>query len=92
MLIRGEASDEIDDRGRAVAGETLLLLLNAGAEPCTFTLPQMGTWRTLVNTGPGASRHRSGETCELRRHSLVLLRLLPAGAARPQAAQKGTLS
>jgi glycogen operon protein len=92
VLLRGEASDEIDDRGRPVAGETLLLLLNGGAEPCTFTLPQMGTWRTLVNTGPGASRQRSGETCELRRHSLVLLRLLPAGAARPQAAQKGTLS
>jgi isoamylase len=92
MLLRGEASDEIDDRGRPVAGETLLLLLNGGAAPCTFTLPPMGTWRMLVNTAPAVTHHRSGETCELRRHSLVLLRLLPPRATRAQAAQKGTLS
>jgi isoamylase len=92
MLLRGEASDEIDDRGRPVAGETLLLLLNAGAERCAFRLPPMGTWRTLVNTASAVTHHRSGETCELRRYSLVLLRLLPRGEARAQAAQKGTLS
>jgi isoamylase len=79
MLLRGEASDEIDDRGRPVAGETLLLLLNAGAQPCSFTLPPLGTWRELVNTAHAGRRGRSGDTCLLLRHSLVLLCLVSAG-------------
>jgi glycogen operon protein len=78
MLLRGEASDEIDDRGRTVAGETLLLLLNGGPEACTFTLPRVGTWRVLVNTASPGKHQRSAETCELRRHSLVLLSLVSA--------------
>jgi isoamylase len=78
MLLRGEASDEIDDRGRTVAGETLLLLLNGGPEACTFTLPPVGTWRVLVNTASPGKHRRSAETCELRRHSLVLLSLVSA--------------
>ena len=81
MLLRGEASDEIDDHGRPVAGETLLLLLNGGPEVCAFTLPPMGTWRALVNTASPGKRQRSTGTCELRRYSLVLLRLVSAGPA-----------
>jgi isoamylase len=85
MLVHGEASDEIDDRGRPVAGDTLLLLLNGGGEPCTFTLPAMGSWRELVNTAHPNRRARPLATYELRRHSLALLQLLPsepAGAPR----------
>src|SRR5262249_11168287 len=78
MLLRGEASDEIDDRGRTVAGETLLLLLNGGPEACTFALPPVGTWRVLLNTASPSKHQRSAETCELRRHSLVLLSLVSA--------------
>jgi glycogen operon protein len=77
MLLHGEASDEIDDRGRPVVGDTLLLLMNAGPEPCTFTLPPMGTWRELVNTAHAGRRTRPSGTCDLRRYSLALLQLLP---------------
>jgi len=87
MLLRGEASDEIDDRGRPVAGETLLLLLNAGSQPCSFTLPPLGTWRELVNTAHHGRRARSGDTCVLVRHSLILLCLVTAGT-RPAARQR----
>jgi glycogen operon protein len=81
MLMHGEASDEIDDRGRPVAGDTLLLLLNADDAPCTFVLPTMGTWRELVDTSrPGRRVTRSG-SCRLPRYGLTLLRLVPQAAA-----------
>jgi glycogen operon protein len=53
MLIYGEATDEMDDRGRPIAGETLLLLTNASDAPVRFTLPvidERGVWVELVDT------------------------------------------
>jgi isoamylase len=85
MLMHGGASDEIDDQGRPVAGDTLLLLLNGGAEACTFTLPAMGAWRELVNTGRPPRRGRSAATCEVACHAVVLLRLVPPEVAGSRA-------
>jgi isoamylase len=84
MLLHGEASDELDDRGRPVPAETLLVLVNAGAGPCVFTLPAMGAWKTLVDTGRHGRRQRPSTTVELARHALVLLQLV-----RPHAAGHG---
>ncbi len=81
MLLHGGASDEIDDHGRPVAGDTLLLLVNGGAEHCTFTLPAMGTWRELINTARPGKHGRPSRTYALPRYALVLLQLLPARAA-----------
>jgi glycogen operon protein len=56
MLISGEAADETDERGRPVRGDTMLLLLNAGAEATTFTIPawrDQGAWVALVDTEAG---------------------------------------
>ncbi len=78
MLVHGGASDEIDDRGRSVDGETLLLLLNGGAETVHFTLPPMGAWRELVNTARPGRRGRPAGTCEVPRHGLLLLALAPS--------------
>jgi glycogen operon protein len=53
MLIDGDATDETDQRGRPVKGDTMLLLLNAGDQPVTFTLPaqeKRGTWAELLDT------------------------------------------
>jgi len=75
MLIHGESSDEIDDRGRAVAGETLLLVLNASPSHCAFALPKLGAWQEVVHTAhPGRHAHKTS-ACELPRWSLALLRL-----------------
>jgi glycogen operon protein len=83
MLLHGEASDEIDDRGRPVAGDTLLLLANGGGDACAFALPAIGTWRELINTARRGRRHRPSATVELARHALVLLELTrPEDAAR----------
>ena len=40
MFVLGEAHDEVDERGRPIQGDSLLLLLNAGERPCHFRLPQ----------------------------------------------------
>jgi isoamylase len=75
LLIHGESSDEIDDRGRAVAGETLLLVLNAGPAHCAFALPKLGAWQEVVHTAhPGRHAH-TASACDLPRWSLALLRL-----------------
>jgi isoamylase len=53
MLLYGRAVDELDPRGRSARGETLLLLLNAGPRPRSYTLPKVaepGRWQELVNT------------------------------------------
>jgi glycogen operon protein len=77
MLIDGMATDEVDDRGQVVAGDTLLLLLNAGDTPVRCTLPALGEmkiWVVMVDT----AKH---ELAVVRRgrvtvdpHTLVLLR------------------
>jgi glycogen operon protein len=76
MWIHGDASDELDERGRPNRGRTLLLLLNAGARSRLFTLPTMpgiGTWRELVNTAQVGPRPVRKAGVNLVAHSLILL-------------------
>jgi isoamylase len=47
MLIYGEATDETDDRGRPIKGETLMLILNAGDKGITFKLPKIHGLRAM---------------------------------------------
>jgi len=76
MLVHGEGSDEVDERGRPNRGETLLLLLNGSGRSRFFQLPdlpEIGVWRELVNTArPRARSLRSGGV-NLVAHSLILL-------------------
>ncbi len=79
MLIHGRATDEVDERGRPIFGDTVLLLLNGGARSRVFTLPRMersGAWEEVINT----SRHDIAErpirkpTVNLTAHSVIMLR------------------
>jgi isoamylase len=78
MLIDGHATDEVDERGRPVFGDTLLLLVNGGNRSRYFFLPKVegpGTWGELVNTAhPETSRVVKTEGVNLVAHSLILLR------------------
>jgi isoamylase len=77
MLIDGEATDEVDERGRPIRGDTLLIIVNGGDADVEFTLPAMesgGMWVPLLNS---AHTRRQlvddGRVC-VDAHALVLLR------------------
>jgi glycogen operon protein len=77
MLIDGKATDEVDDRGHVVSGDTLLLVLNGGETPVRFTLPALGEmkiWVVMVDTAkydlPVVRRGR----VTVDPHTLMLLR------------------
>jgi isoamylase len=79
MLLPGRATDEIDTRGRSYAGDSLLILLNAGTRSRSYALPNMelaGLWVEELNTvqpGPWGRVIRN-EVVSLTAHSTLLLR------------------
>jgi isoamylase len=79
MLLLGRATDEVDLRGRSYAGDSLLVLLNAGTRSRSYTLPRMelaGFWVEELNTtqaGPWGRVIRN-EAVTLTAHSTLLLR------------------
>jgi glycogen operon protein len=77
MMIPGQASDEVDERGRPNRGATLLLLLNSSGRSRFFQLPilpEAGVWREIVNTArPGVHEVTRGGV-NLVAHSLMLVR------------------
>jgi isoamylase len=79
MLLLGLATDEIDVRGRSYAGDSLLVLLNAGTRSMSYTLPKMelaGFWVEELNTTHPAPWGRIVRTdaVSLTAHSTLLLR------------------
>ena len=79
MLISGEATDEVDDRGRPIKGDTLLLLLNGAETDCKFLLPRVaedGSWMMLLDSAHGErlGRPEDGGSATVAAHSVVLLR------------------
>jgi glycogen operon protein len=76
MMIHGDASDDVDERGRPNRGKTLLLLLNASNRARHFVLPkvqELGHWHELINTAQPTHRVPKGHGINLAPHSLVLL-------------------
>ncbi|MDQ3992003.1 MAG: glycogen debranching protein GlgX [Actinomycetota bacterium] len=77
MLVHGRATDEVDERGRPVFGDTVLMLLNGGSRSRYFVLPKVeGTavWRELLNTANLSNRLIKKPAVNLVAHSLMLLR------------------
>jgi glycogen operon protein len=76
MLVHGQASDEVDERGRPNRGQTLLLLMNASNRARQYVLPEIpesGQWHEIVNTAQPTHRVPRGSTINVPPHSLVLL-------------------
>jgi glycogen operon protein len=87
MLVNGEATDETDDRGRPIEGDTMLLVVNASPEATSFPLPMLdapgdAVWTLLVDTTGGPTGVEDVAEVELAPYSLVLLRL--GEVARPR--------
>jgi glycogen operon protein len=81
VRLNGDAIDEIDERGERIVGDTLVMLLNAGADAMPFVLPATTTaerWETLLDTAdpwqaPRTLRGR--ERYQLQARSMAVLRL-----------------
>ena len=53
VQLNGKMVDEVDERGRSIVGNTLLVLFNAGNDELRFALPQVKYaeyWRQLFDT------------------------------------------
>jgi isoamylase len=80
MLIDGQATDETDDEGRPIRGETMLVLLNASEMTVDFTLPQ-GSWSTVVDTA--CTPQSPNGRYQIKPFSLVLLSRGSSSTPRP---------
>ena len=77
MSLNGRATDEVDERGRPIFGQTVLMLLNGGVRSRGFQLPRFeepGVWRMLINTAQPGQRVVRGDAVNLVAHSFALLR------------------
>jgi glycogen operon protein len=77
MLISGQSTDETDERGRLLHGDTMLLIANASDEDVRFQVPKVeadGVWVELIDSAR-PERHVIDEGWVfVDSHSLVLLR------------------
>jgi glycogen operon protein len=93
VRLDGNAIDEVDERGRPISGDTLLVLINGHHETIPFTLPvesEDGEWLPLVDTTvgrPPERRFRGGRRYPLKGRSLALFRLVSRVAATGQREQ-----
>jgi isoamylase len=87
MLIDGEATDEVDERGRPIRGRTVLLMVNGGENSRRFVIPQLGLpgmWLERVNTARNGTRPIRRQAVNVIAHSMILAELTrdPAAAGR----------
>ncbi len=76
MLVHGQASDEVDERGRPNRGDTLLLLVNGSGRARHFVLPSLsegGLWTRVVDTARPLGQPLRTAGLNLSAQSLVLL-------------------
>jgi pullulanase/glycogen debranching enzyme len=67
----------VDERGHAVRGDTLLLVLNGGEQNVEFNLPSLDggkIWVVMVDTARRELPVVRGSAVDLQAHSLMLLR------------------
>ncbi len=84
LRLAGDAITELDEKGRAIVDDTLLVLLNMHHESLSFTLPahKKGVrWQTVLDTaepredGKKVTILKGGEQYDLEARSLALLEL-----------------
>jgi glycogen operon protein len=79
MLLRGDAIDECDERGRHIEGSTLLVLFNAQPGVAMFILPDLDPgegWELVLDTAvarPDDANWASGSAYSLEGRSVSVL-------------------
>jgi isoamylase len=79
MLIDGKATDEEDERGHAVNGDTLLIITNSSDVAVSFTLPVLegegeNIWVIMVDTSSEEAPVVRKGSVSLEAHAVMLLR------------------
>jgi isoamylase len=81
VRLNGDAIQEVNERGQRIVGDTLLLMLNAGAEPISFVLPATSPierWETLLDTADpweAPRRLRASDRYVVHPRSMAVLKL-----------------
>lgn len=76
MLASGDANDHVDNHGRPISGDTILLFLNADSRPALLSLPSLssvGRWEILLTTGRPHGKALRSDRVNVIAHSIVLL-------------------
>jgi glycogen operon protein len=88
MRLAGDMINDMDERGEPIAGDTLLLLINAHWEEIRFTLPKTReehVWQSLIDTArpddPPKIYRGERDRFPLFGRSLALLRTVPVQQA-----------
>jgi len=88
MLLSGNAIEEVDERGEAIFGDTLLVLLNAHTDKVPFTLPAVDPdlqWQRVFDTfdphGPYRA-FKAGGRYPLQGRSVACFRLMTPARER----------
>jgi isoamylase len=77
MLISGSATDETDERGRLLHGDTMLVIANASDQDVRFSVPNLeseGVWVELLDSARPERHVIDDGWVFVDAHSLVLLR------------------
>jgi glycogen operon protein len=77
MLIPGESTDETDDRGRPIKGDTMLLIAHAGDHDTEVILPRLygdGVWHEMVDTADLNRGSTTDGPIRVAAYSFLLLR------------------
>ncbi|MGI5836231.1 MAG: glycogen debranching protein GlgX [Chloroflexota bacterium] len=73
VRLSGDGMDELDERGKQIAGDTLLILTNAHHEAITFTLPSPHPdihWERIVDTSHSEGKMKRAFFDEKRHYCL----------------------
>jgi glycogen operon protein len=76
MLVAGEGTDAVDERGRPIAGPPVYIAFNAGSGPALFDLPTQaapGAWQVLISTSDATEAQPGAGPLRLPAQNLCLL-------------------
>ena len=93
LCLAGYAIEEVDERGKQIVDDTLLILMNVHHESISFVLPAHNPkiqWKTLMDTREATGKRsiqlmKGGELYSLEARSLVLLQLVEEKRSSPLA-------
>jgi glycogen operon protein len=94
IRLAGDAIDDVDDRGRPITGDSVLILINAGREPVAFSIPSArgaAAWKAAAATG-GDLTSTVGPTVTLDGPGLAVLLAQPTGEPAALAASVGAMA